>query len=235
MPVNPERVLAGEKPRPKVRSLLTNLTVEAFAPIRLDLSSDVHVPQRRAARCRRKSIRKGRTYWVHSRIAAVHSVGEVMLLFSNREAFAAGQKIKADKILMTDATEASVVEVLNWYGLRWQIELFFKELKSDLKMSQYKFKRFDQVVGWVELCVLSFAYLEWQRALKLKQAELSQSQREDWQHARTHGIKRKLREELEREELQKMYDWTQTPDGIHQLKAYLGDALKAQGVTQAAA
>ncbi len=128
-----------------------------------------------------------------------------------------------------------MVEVLNWYGLRWQIELFFKELKSDLKLDQYRFKRFDQVEGWVEMCVLSFAYLEWQRALKLEQTDLGQQEREEWEQARTHGIKEKLRQELEKEELQKMHDWTKSRQGVRQLQAYLREALQAQGLTQAAA
>jgi hypothetical protein len=147
----------------------------------------------------------------------------------------AGQAKKVDKVLISNATEASVPEVLSWYGLRWQIELFFKEMKSDLEMCQYKFKRFEQVVGWVEVCVLSFAYLEWQRALKLAQADLSPHEREQWQDARTHGMKEMLRLELEREELRQMYEWTQTGDGIQQLQAYLREALRPQGRSQTAA
>jgi hypothetical protein len=235
MPLNPERVLAGEKPRRKVRSLLQDLNAGSFAPIRLELSSDGHVQQRRAASCRRKSLKKGRTYWVHSRIAEVHSVGRVTLLFSNQQPLQEGQKVKADKILLSNATEASVAEVLGWYGLRWQIELFFKEMKSDLKMSQYKFKRFDQVVGWVTVCVLSFTYLEWRRAVKLAQEDLDAQEQERWEQARTHGLKENLRQELEQEELHKMYDWTQSPEGLRQLQDYLRAALQPQGRTHTAA
>lgn len=235
VPLNPERVLAGEKPRRKVRALLEELTAESFAPIRLEPSSDGHVQQRRAAACRRRSLRRGRTYWVHSRIAAVHSVGPVLLLFSNQQPFDAGRTRKVDKILISNATEASVTEVLSWYSLRWQIELFFKELKSDLKLCQYKFKRFDQVVGWVHLCVLSFAYLEWQRARKLAQDDLDRQRRQDWEQARTHGMKALLAEELEQEELLKLYHWTDTPDGVRQLRAYLRQALPDPDTPEAAA
>ena len=47
------------------------------------------------------------------------------------------------------------------YTLRWQIELFFKELKSTLGFHQYKFKTFEAVEGWGELTVTTVLYLEW--------------------------------------------------------------------------
>jgi Transposase DDE domain len=226
-PLNPERVLAGPKgKRPKVLSLVDTLSVESFARVRLEPGSDGHVAQRRAAPCRRRSLRKGRTYWVHSRIAEVHSVGRVVLLFSNKDQVQSGQKIKADKVLMSDATEASVTALLGWYGLRWQVELFFKELKSDLKMCQYSFKRFDQVQGWVELCVLCFAYLEWYRAQRLRQPELTETQKREWAAARTHRLKEEVRAQVEREEIERLYRWTEEgAEGLERLRAFLRSAL----------
>jgi IS4 transposase len=41
------------------------------------------------------------------------------------------------------------------YSLRWQIELFFKELKSTLGFHQYQFQTFAAVEGWMELCSVS--------------------------------------------------------------------------------
>ena len=46
---------------------------------------------------------------------------------------------------MTNATKMNVSEVIELYSLRWQIELFFKELKSTLGFSQYRFQYFDAV------------------------------------------------------------------------------------------
>ena len=43
------------------------------------------------------------------------------------------------------------------------MEQFFKELKSELGMGQYQCRGFRRVVGWVNLVVLSFCYLEWRR------------------------------------------------------------------------
>ena len=42
------------------------------------------------------------------------------------------------KVLMSDAKQASAEQLLRRYGLRWQMELFFKEMKSQLGMCQYQ-------------------------------------------------------------------------------------------------
>jgi len=59
------------------------------------------------------------------------------------------------------------------YSLRWQVELFFKELESSLRFHQYRFKRFAAVEGWVSLAMSTFLYLEWYRARQLAGAKLS--------------------------------------------------------------
>ena len=62
---------------------------------------------------------------------------------------------------MTNATHLSVSEIVELYTLRWQIELFFKELKSTLGFHQNKFKTFEAVEGWGELTVTTVLYLKW--------------------------------------------------------------------------
>lgn len=49
----------------------------------------------------------------------------------------------------------------------WQIELFFKELKSTLGFDQYRFRDFNKVEAWVELVAVTFLYLEWHRVRQL--------------------------------------------------------------------
>lgn len=53
------------------------------------------------------------------------------------------------KILMTNAMHLSLSQIIDLYTIRWQIELFFKELKSRLGFDQYRFKSFSEVEGWV--------------------------------------------------------------------------------------
>ena len=54
---------------------------------------------------------------------------------------------------MTNDLRLSVCAVIELYSLRWQIELFFKELKSTLGFHQYQFQKFrppDLGTGQVE-------------------------------------------------------------------------------------
>src|SRR5262249_40418477 len=62
VPVNPERVLAGPKPRPKVKSLSAGLTAEDFQAVRLVPGRGACAAQQRAARCRVGPQAKARTF-----------------------------------------------------------------------------------------------------------------------------------------------------------------------------
>jgi len=236
VPINPERVLAGKKNRRKVRALLEDLPARAFEPVRLSLEEG---PQRRQ---RRLSASRGgpgkhpkRTYWVHRRIAEVHSVGEVVLLFSKKHQAKPGEAAKADKILMSNACGRSTAELLTWYDLRWQIELFFKECKSVLGLDHYRVQKFSQAEGWVELCLLTFCYLEWYRAKQLLRTDLGKEQRLLWQRARTWDSGQLLQQHLEQEEVELMCGMMQTAAGRQELAKTLRAACSATSSTRKAA
>ena len=148
-PCNPERVLAGPKgQRPKVRSLLKDWSSWSRQTIRLAPGQGPYAVYRRLSPHRIGPKAKPRTYDVHQERRRVHSVGEVRLVFSTTK-----QNLKTAtpddvKILMTNDLRLSVRDVIEKYSLRWQIELFFKELKSTLGFHQYQFQNFEAVEGW---------------------------------------------------------------------------------------
>ena len=222
-PVNPQRVLAGKKPRPKVRSLLRDISKQRFAPVRLVPGQGPHAAQRRVARCRLGPKAKARTFYVHRERLTVHSVGRVQVIFSTKEKPQPGKRLTAEncKILMTNNLQLSTAEIVALYDLRWQIELFFKELKSELGFHQYRFRRFRQVENWVELCLLTFMYLEWCRAGQLARRGQSAQARRWWSWQRTHGLRGAVRQQTERAELEKLSHWTATPTGLKKLKRVL--------------
>lgn len=49
------------------------------------------------------------------------------------------------------------------YELRWEIELYFKELKSYLHLSDYSFEDFKAAQRWVDMVLITFLFLEYQR------------------------------------------------------------------------
>jgi hypothetical protein len=130
VPINPERVLAGDKPRPKVRSLAAGLSAKHFEAVRLVPGQGAYAAQRRAARCRVGPKSKARTFWVHPERRAVHNVGDVRLVFSTNEQPQPGRAVQVQKVLMSDAVTLAAEAVVRLYDLRWQIEISQSDYRS---------------------------------------------------------------------------------------------------------
>ncbi len=226
VPLNPERVVAGPKgKRPKVRSLVNDLQADQLVELRLHAGKGPLVEQRRVSPCRVGSKVKPRTYYVHHRRQAVHSVGEVQLVFSTRTKPTKNQPVDVQKILMTNDRSASAKQIVEWYALRWQIELFFKELKSTLGFHQYRFRKFDAVEGWDELIQVTFLYLEWYRARQLQRRDLPEEKKKWWRWQRTHGLCMAVRQAAEQADLEEIAERLETPTGLRRLRRLLKCAL----------
>jgi hypothetical protein len=219
-PANPERVLAGEKPRPKLSSRLLDQTAPQFSPIRLTPAKGDYVAQRRVSACRIGPKAKTRTFYATKERLTVHNVGKVQVVFSTKEKPQNGKPIERDKtkILMTNNLKLSMAEIVELYDLRWQIELFFKELKSTLGFHQYSFNEFEAVEAWVECCLITYLYLEWYRDKQLARRGLSKKEKEWLSRQRTHGLSQAVRQEAEQKELTKMAEWSHTKTGMKKLK-----------------
>jgi hypothetical protein len=225
VPLNPERVLAGpKKQRPKVWTLAEELQTQRLRKIEVLPQQGAFVAQRRMARCRLGPKLKARTFYVHQEKRDVHNVGEVLLVFSTTKKPDAKQGLNVQKILMTNDASLTAFAVVERYQLRWQIELFFKELKSTLGFADYRFQKFDKVEHWVTLVLLTFMYLEWYRLEKLKRRDLSAEQRGWWQWQRSHGLSRAIRHETESNELSTLKKRLETPGGIRRLRQLLKES-----------
>jgi hypothetical protein len=225
MPLNPERVLAGAKPRPKVLSLVGTLSADRFEAVRLVPGQGPLAAQRRAARCRVGPKAKARTYYVQAEKHAVHNVGDVKLVFSTKEKPQAGEPVTVQKVLMTNAVTWTAAQVVQQYDLRWQIELFFKELKSTLGMHRYRFRQFRKVENWVQACLVAFVYLEWYRACQLARRDLAEERRRWWRWQRSYGLSVAVSQAAEDEDLSQLYRLARTPSGQHKLRKRLREAL----------
>jgi len=219
-PANPERVLAGEKPRPKVSSRISDMTARQFSPIRLKPTQGDYVAQRRVSACRIGPKAKTKTFYTRKERLKVHNVGKVQVVFSTKEKPENGKPIdrKKTKILMTNNLKFSTAEIVELYDLRWQIELFFKELKSTLGFHQYGFVDFAAVESWVECCLITYLYLEWYRAKQLTRRGRSKKAKRWWSSQRTHGLCQAVVQEAECKELTRLADWSNTPTGLKKLK-----------------
>jgi Transposase DDE domain len=225
-PSNPERVLAGPRgQRPKVRSLLTDWSSWSRQTIRLAPGQGPYAVYRRLSPHRIGPKAKPRVYYAHQERRRVHSVGEVRLVFSTTKKDLKTATPDDVKILMTNDLQLSVRAVIELYSLRWQIELFFKELKSTLGFDQYQFQKFEPVEGWAELALTTFLYLECYRVHQMSRRDLSDEEKRWWQHQRTYGLCQAVRSTSEQNDLQYIADCLETPGGTRKLKRLIRNSF----------
>jgi len=226
VPANCERVYEGQEgQRPTLRSRLKDWTSLSCKTNRLRPSTGKYAQYRRLSRWRVGSKMKPRVYYAYPEKQAVRSVGRVQLVFSTMKPNL--QKATPDdvKILMTNALDMSVSEIIELYSLRWQIELFFKELKSTLGFDQYRFGPFEAVEGWVNTALTTVLYLEWHRAKQLRRRDLTEEARRWWERQRLHGLCEAFHQQTEREELKFISTRLKTPGGTAKLKRVLLNAF----------
>jgi hypothetical protein len=221
-PLNPERVLAGKQgQRPKVSTLVKELKANQFVPVRFIPSQGDYAVQRRVSRCRIGPKAKRRTFYVHQERREVHSLGMVTLVFSTKEQPKTGQTVAVQKILVSNAARLRTSELVELYDLRWQIELFFKELKSTLGFHQYRFRRFAAVETWMQMALATFTYLEWYRARQLRRRDLDKKSKAWWRWQRTYGLSRAVRQAAEADEIAQLSRRLQSRSGVKKVKKQL--------------
>jgi hypothetical protein len=168
---------------------------------------------------------KHREYYAHKEKTEVRSVGSVLLVFSTMKPNLKRATAKEVKILMTNAVDLSVLEVIELYSLRWQIELFFKELKSTLGFDQYSFKDFRAVETWTELAITTVMFLEDLRITKMNDRRIDQERRRWWAMQRLHGLGSAFRQETAGKELKYINDRLKTHGGINKFRKLLAATI----------
>ena len=226
-PINPERVLEGPKPRPRVRSLISRLRASDLTPIRLKPSNRRYAAQRRPALCRLGSCKQSRTFYVHTERQRVHNLGDVLLVFSTTEKPNPKKAVKIKKILVTNETQWSAERIVRHYDLRWQIELMFKECKGVLGLDHYQLRDFKKIESYVLICLITFLYLEWYRVLQLKKVT-DPADKQRLAAARTYGMCRLVRQHIEQNDLLFIARASHTKSGLKRLRRQLKNAIPSE-------
>jgi hypothetical protein len=228
-PANPERVYEGIRgQRPKLRSRLKDWTGLSLRTIRFQPSTGKYADYRRISRYRLGPKQKPRVYYAHQEKLDVRSVGRVQLVFSTTKHNLKNATPDDVKILMTSATQMSMTEVIELYSVRWQIELFFKELKSTLGVGQYQFERFEAVEAWMNCALTAVLFLEHERAKRLQDRRLSEDRRRWWTAQRLHGLCEAFRQECVEGELKYLSDRLKTSGGLKKMKSLIMNALPTE-------
>jgi hypothetical protein len=88
------------------------------------------------------------------------------------------------KVLVTTDLDLPAEKVVEWYELRWQIEVWFRTLKSRLGMADFCGQDFRAFERHVDLAMLAFASQEWRR-MELLEKDLPPRVRGSLSSART--------------------------------------------------
>ena len=118
-----------------------------------------------------------------------------------------------------------MTEALELYSVRWQIELFFKELKSTLGFSQYSFIYFRAVEAWVNLAITTVLYLEHERITHVLDRRLSKDRQQWWQRQRLHGLCHAVRQANERDQLKYIEKRIKTSGGLNKRQRLLAASI----------
>jgi SRSO17 transposase len=99
---------------------------------------------------------KGRkkTYFMHREELAISRCGEVVIVFSGKE-----KKLQKVKALASSLIHLSAVEISKHYSFRWEIEIFFKELKQYLGLGDYQVHSYRAVVRHIRFVLLAYLFL----------------------------------------------------------------------------
>src|SRR5262245_41149309 len=174
-PANPERVLAGKNDRKRLRTYRTHLSAEEATPIALSPGLCDWWRHQRVSLSKAWRGKYARLYWARAEPLDVHNIGTVTVVFSSTQQPQAGRPSEVQKILLSNRDGWEAGRGVSAYSVRWQIEVCFKEMKSELGLSNYRVRDFQEVEGWVQVCCIAFVYLEWYRLLRRDQSE-----RKEW-------------------------------------------------------
>lgn len=224
-PANPERVLAGKKPRARLVQRGKDLDAETLTRIELRPGLTAWWRHQRGSRAKAWRGKYARRYWARAETLDVHNVGKALAVFSTNERPEAGQKVQAKKVLLSNRLDWDASRVVSAYAARWQVELFFREMKGGLGMDNYRVRDFREVQGWVQVCCIAFVYLEWYRLRRGAAAARREARREWWLGQRVRGLALQVRQEMEWSDLQEVTSRMETEEGRAQLRACLSRAV----------
>ena len=124
----------------------------------------------------------------------------------------------------TDPT-ATARQVVEWYEVRWQIEIFFRELKSRMQFGCYVLQKFEAGERYLDLLLMGMLLLERERLRELQEAGPPSARGgEPWVQARTTDRLRSLEELCHAWNVETLERRLRTEQGRHRLLRELRQA-----------
>jgi hypothetical protein len=151
-------------------ALFDALSSKAFEKITLNSDREEYYFFRRSSEHKNK---KHRIYYVCKKTLNIAKLGERSVVFSKKVKNNGRNKSFSYKVILTNNDKLSAKQMVELYELRWEIELYFKELKSYLHFSDYDFEDFKASERWVDIVLITFLFLEYIRLQRFEKLKLS--------------------------------------------------------------
>ena len=227
-----DRTFADE-PGQRIVAQGESLAAEKFRRCRLCRGREATAGYRRQPP-RKARAHERRVYDYHSERRLVSKAGEVQVVYSwktptytpranfERRHFAA---------LVTNNLSLTPRKVVEYYELRWQIEVFFRELKGQLGLQDYQGTHFPSYERYVTLVLLGYMVLEHQRLRGLAGRSGPDEPRGGWTTARTAALLQQVRREAQQADLRWIEQRLKTRSGRRLLRQTLrqGQCREAPG------
>lgn len=191
-------------------------TRKEFALLELAMDNEDHVFARRRHADNLRVKKTKRRYAVAARQATVSKLGDCLIVASYKEnpkvqllpgqsaewwachrapvSYRRGDGRKPArwhrKVLACTDPTATARQVVEWYEVRWQVELFFRELKSRMQFECYVLMKFEAVERYLDLLLMGLLLLEQQRLRDMQRNGATVGA--VWVQARTTGRLRML-------------------------------------------
>lgn len=178
---------------------------------------------------RRQEPRKSRThenraYDIYSECRQVSKLGEAQVVYSwKTPVYTPRPRMDQRQFvaLVTNDLRLSPKRVVELYELRWQIEVFFREMKGQLGLTDYQGTQFESYERYLTLTLLGFLVLEYERLRGLKGQSANEAPRSGWAAARTAVLLQVVRAETTRQDVHWIRDCLKTPSGRRRLNKAL--------------
>jgi len=217
---------------------------EEFELIELQVNNEDHVFFRRRHVDNLRVKKTWRRYAAAARRTAVSKLGDCVIVASYKEnpkvelftgqsadwqayhvpevrSRTRGKKVPSrwhGKVLACTDPTATARQVIEWYEVRWQIELFFRELKSRMQFGCYVLMKFEAVERYVDFLLMGFLFLEHRRLADMKRAgPPSERAGEPWVQARVTDRLRDLEAMLQQWNVEHIQEALKTETGRRRL------------------
>jgi hypothetical protein len=181
---------------------------------------------------RRQEPRKSRThenraYDIYSECRQVSKLGEAQVVYSWKTPVYTPRPRTDQRqfvALVTNNRQMSPNRIVEWYELRWQIEVFFREMKGQLGLADYQGTQFPSYERYMTLTLLGFLVLEYERLRGLRKQSANAQPAGGWAAARTSALIQVVRRETTRQDVHWMRQCLKTPSGRRRLNKALSYA-----------